>query len=321
MKRAWLIVGLAVLGFGTLPVEGRAQLAFDCSYTVSPVLDFGAGTGLPTAQVDAVATVQVTCASLLNLARLRVCLSIPEGTGGLSVADRRMVLADRSIGYQLYRDSGRSVVWGTFGDALPVDFSFSVLNLPQSRTLTVYGRLPSGQSGQTVGDYASSLTPIVARRQSYPLLFGSAPSCSGVTGDPETLDPIEVEYAVEPSCSVTAQPLDFGTVAGVLVARTATSNLSVTCTEGGAWSIGLDGGTTTGDVMDRRMELGPGETLSYQLYRDAGHTLPWGTLPAVRVDGTGTGVAQSVPLYGLVPAQGLRPIGTYSDRVTVTVYY
>lgn len=303
------------------PSEARGQLAFDCSYTVSSTLDFGATTGLPTGQVDAVATIQMTCASLLNLTRLRVCLSIPEGTGGVSVADRRMVYSDRSVGYQLYRDSGRSQVWGTYGDAVAVDFSFSILNIPQSRTITVYGRLPGGQSGQSVGEYGSTLTPIVARRQAYPLIFGSAPSCSGVSGDPETLDPMDVEYEVEPACAVSAQPLDFGAVAGVLVSRTAASNLSVTCTEGGAWSLGLDGGTTTGDVTDRQMELSPGETLSYQLYRDAAHTQLWGTVPALRVDGTGTGAAQSVPLYGLVPAQGLRPIGTYTDRVTVTVYY
>lgn len=321
MMARWLARTMMVAAALSAAGEARGQLAFDCSYSVAPTLDFGATTGLPTSQVDATATIQVTCASLLSLARLRVCLSIPAGTGGLTVADRRMVLSDRSVAYQLYRDSGRSQQWGTYGDAVAVDFTFSLLNIPQMRTVTVYGRVPAGQSGQLVGEYGSTLTPIVARRQSYSLLFGSAPSCSGVSGDPETLDPMEAEFEVEPSCAVSTQPLDFGAVAGVLVARTATSNLSVTCTEGGAYSVGLDGGITTGDVMDRRMELGPGQTLSYQIYRDPARTQLWGSTPALRVEGTGSGLAQSIPLYGLVPAQGLQPVGSYTDRVTVTVYY
>lgn len=313
MKRIlpWLV---AATGLFLGAEETRAQ----CSYTVSPILDFGTVTGLPTPQVDVAATISVTCSSLLQVNR-RVCLSIPEGTGGITVADRRMVMGGHSVQYQLYMDPGRTAVWGALGEAAPpLAIDFPLLIGSQTEVATVYGRVFGGQTGQAVGTYQSDLTPIVARWEDFAL---SAPSCQDVASNASTLSTLPARLTIDTSCTVDANPLDFGSVSD-LDGNAASSNLSVTCTLDGPYTVALDGGSVSGDVNDRRMQRASGpETIDYQLYRDSGHTELWGDTPGSVVAGTGTGNAQSIPIFGLVPPQGLAPPGTYQDVITVTVTF
>jgi len=62
-----------------------------------------------------------------------------------------------------------------------------------------------------------------------------------------------------------------------------------------------------------------GGALEYSLYTDSNRTNPWSGTTAV--SGTGTGAAQSIPLYGRVPAAVGAVLGTYSDSVQITVSY
>ena len=60
----------------------------------------------------------------------------------------------------------------------------------------------------------------------------------------------------------------------------------------------------------------------YALYQDSGRTQNWGNNIGVdTVAGTGTGSAQSIPVYGRVRPQTTPTIGNYSDSVLVTVTY
>lgn len=289
-----------------------------CSYSVSPIIDFGAITGLPTPQVDAITNIAVTCSSLLSVNH-RVCLSIPAGTGGISIADRRMVSGGHFVQYQLFTNAARTTIWGEMGGSSPpraVDFPLLVGQ--RTEIATIFGRVFAGQTGKAVGVYQSNLTPIVARGQGYLL---TPPGCQSVTGSAATLPTLPAQFSINTACTVTANPLNFGTVTG-MTGHSATSNLSVTCTLDGAYTIALDGGAVTGDVNDRRMQLGPGpETVEYQLYQDAGHAQVWGGTPGTVVGGIGTGVPQSVPVFGLVPPQGPKPPGVYQDTITVTVTF
>ena len=61
--------------------------------------------------------------------------------------------------------------------------------------------------------------------------------------------------------------------------------------------------------------------LTYGLYKDASHAQPWGSTTGQTVAGTGTGSAQNVTVYGLIPIQTSPPIGTYQDYVIVTITY
>lgn len=308
------ILCCTILALGLLPGDARAQ---GCTFTVSPFMEFGTVAGASTPQINVTATISVTCSALISVNR-RVCVSLPAGSGGLSIADRRMAGPSANfVQYQLYRDAGRTTVWGALGGsspAVPVDF----LLLIGSRTITVtiYGRVFAGQTGKAVGTYLSNLTP-QARWQDYIL----TPSCQSVTSNLSNLPTLTTGLTIAPACTITANALSFGTVTAIM-SRTATSNLSVTCTQGRAYSIALNGGSVTGNVNGRQMRLGSGpNTIGYQLYRNSARTLIWGNTSGNLVTGTGTGSAQSVPVYGAVPAQGPKPPGVYQDTITATITF
>lgn len=313
----WMLGG-GCLMWALVPQAAEGQTS--CNFTVSPLMNYGTVVGLPTPQIDVTATIEVTCTNLLSgIVNHRVCLSLPAGTGGTSIADRRMTTSGgHFVQYQLYTNSTRTNVWGAMGDGTPrtVDFTNLSVGVPQTQTVTIYGRLFGAQTGKAVGLYESDLAPVV-RRQDYLLIF--PPSCQNVTANQSTLSTLTAQLTIDTSCTVDANPLDFGTV-NALDGHTATSNLSVACTLNGPYSVALDGGSVSGDVGDRRMQLGP-NAIAYQLYRDSGHTQLWGNTPGTVVEDVGTGSPQSIPIYGLVPTQAGVPQGTYQDVVTVTVTF
>jgi spore coat protein U-like protein len=126
-----------------------------------------------------------------------------------------------------------------------------------------------------------------------------------------------VTATVATVCSVTATDLAFGAYANVVVA--ATSTVSVTCTSGGAYTVGLSDGANFSTT--RRMKNAGTDYLGYELYKEVGHTNRWGNSGGELVSGTGSGAAQDLTVYGNLPgAQGLIA-GSYTDTITVTVTY
>jgi spore coat protein U-like protein len=126
------------------------------------------------------------------------------------------------------------------------------------------------------------------------------------------------------NCAVSASDLAFGNYsASSATPVTATTSLSVTCTANLAYSVALDGGTTTGQVDARAMTDGNSHQLTYGLYTTGSYSTLWGdgTGSSAAVPGTGTGTAQSLTVYGRIPAAQYVAAGSYADRVTVTVSY
>lgn len=94
----------------------------------------------------------------------------------------------------------------------------------------------------------------------------------------------------------------------------------VTCTQGapGVW-IGLNLGANP-DETTRRMADGE-NSLVYELYRETGRSTVWGNTSetGVALDEP-TGVAQTVTVYGRIPAGQNVVYGSgYTDTITVTV--
>lgn len=311
-----LLAALILLVLGAPRAEGQV-----CTFTVAE-MSFGGESSLPTSQIDATSTITVTCQATIDPGDLRVCLSLPAGSGGNTVLDRRLVNMDRDIQYQLYTGPSRIVAWGEYqgaGTMVVVDFVGLSVGIPVTQIVTVYGRLMGGQSDLRAGLYQSTLNPTARWERG---VLGTLPDCAGVSENETTLPPLNVRFQLEPSCTVAVNPLDFGNVTDLTAGRAATTNLAVTCTLGTPYNVALDGGTVTGDPLDRKMQrVGGTATIGYQLFQDHTRTQPWGNTPGSVLEGIGSGAVQSISIHGWIPAHSVTAIGTYQDLVTVTVEY
>ena len=138
-----------------------------------------------------------------------------------------------------------------------------------------------------------------------------------------------VSLTVSSDCSISANPLPFGTATSALAttAITHNTNLSVTCSTGTTYTLALDKGTTTGSTISSRLLAGTGsnsQTVQFQLYSDSGLGTVFGdgtTGNGSTVPGTGTGSAVSVPIYGQVPAQPIPLADNYTSTEIATITF
>jgi spore coat protein U-like protein len=130
-----------------------------------------------------------------------------------------------------------------------------------------------------------------------------------------------VTSTVQSSCLISGSSLGFGTYSGSAISMTTT--LSVTCTNGTTYNVGLNPGTGTGATVTNRGMTGPGSAwLGYALYQDSGHTTNWGQTVGTDTEaGTGNGSAQTITVYGQLAASQYVTPGSYSDTITATVTY
>ena len=135
-------------------------------------------------------------------------------------------------------------------------------------------------------------------------------------------DTFQVKANVVEACTITAgNTLDFGTYTGVAITKSTT--ISVTCTKGGTYNIGLNGGSTTNGTDQQRLLAGPGTaTLQYNLYTTSSLGSIWGDTAAHNlVPGTGEGSAQTITVWGNLAGSQPLTVGSYSDTITATVNY
>lgn len=171
-------------------------------------------------------------------------------------------------------------------------------------------------------------------------LLGAAGSASAVTAS----NTFTVSVTVNKTCSVAATSLGFGNYTPGVASVTAISTVSVNCTKGTTYTVGLDKGTTAGGTVAQRLMVQSGgtSTLQYNLCTTAavpatglcnGATL-WGdgTTGTITQSGTGTGMGvgnvQSLTVYGGLPDNAVNQAAAvngvsngYSDVVTVNVNY
>lgn len=160
------------------------------------------------------------------------------------------------------------------------------------------------------------------------LLAAAAFSASAATYNNGTATAtFTVSLTLQANCSITANPLNFGTSGVLSAAINQQTTLAVTCTNTTPYNVGLDAGGVTGSTIASRLMAGTatgntGTTVAYQLYQDAGHSTVWGNTQGTdTVAGTGTGAAQSLTVHGQVPSQATPRPDTYQSTVTATVYF
>lgn len=130
------------------------------------------------------------------------------------------------------------------------------------------------------------------------------------------------------NCQLTVTPLVFGLYTPAQVSPLdAVADISVRCVaQPGSYTVTIGPGQS-GDQLARSMIAGPGEFLSYGLYRDAARTQIWGdgTPPTFTVIGTrlsqGPPTVTVHPLYGRIYANQYPDPGSYTDNLLVTVLF
>lgn len=233
---------LLLLAIAAFCFSWQKAAAQSCSFSVSNV-DFGLVDTLSGGQVNTTATINATCSGL-TLSRILICPNLAAGSGGATAAARQMVSGGSVLNYQLYSDPGRSTIWGSYLWAFAARPPSLALTLGVlgggTANYTIYAAVPGGQTTVDAGTHLSSFAGADVEFRYRYSLGNDCSVISGSVGRPS----FNVTATVASNCLVTTQDVDFGTQ-GVLDANVdATGQVSVTCTPGNSYSVGLDGGTS-----------------------------------------------------------------------------
>jgi spore coat protein U-like protein len=157
-QRALLAAGLiaatsAFAATTTTTFQVTANVAAQCNVSAAN-LAFGAVDPLG-GNVDQSTTVTVKCTK--NSA---YTVGLNAGaTAGATIAQRLMANGADTMQYNLYTDAGRATVWGNTA-AAPAWVSGTGAGLGTAQVLTVYGRVPTGQTNLAVGSYTETAVTV-----------------------------------------------------------------------------------------------------------------------------------------------------------------
>jgi len=131
---------------------------------------------------------------------------------------------------------------------------------------------------------------------------------------------IDVTATVQPSCTIFANDLLFEiTNFNKKNSYIGKTTLSLLCTKGTSFSIGLDKGSAPGATIINSKMKNRASYLNYSLYRDNGNNLVWGNSQGNTLTGIATGERQTFTLYAKIPAGQISAPGKYLDSINVVV--
>lgn len=308
---------LPALAFSLIGVvlPGKVNAGSPTCTASTTSIAFGSVDVIAGAAVDTTATVTVTCSGGSGNGQ-RLCISI--GSGATFTGSTRQLLGPNSarLNYELYEDAARTIPWGSWQTGW--NSSGFQTDVAQSSTTAtvVYARLFGSQQTALAGSYSSAFTanPYIQ--------YDDKGALSCPTGNKAVSNSTTATATVVTSCTVSVTNLSFGT-AGLLTSNIdATSSVAPQCTNGLPYTVSLDGGLTGANDPTQRKMTRTSEQVTYGLYLNAARSLPWGsTVGTNTASQTGTGLTQSIVVYGRIPPQTGRSPGTYTDSVVVTVIY
>jgi spore coat protein U-like protein len=125
------------------------------------------------------------------------------------------------------------------------------------------------------------------------------------------------------TCSVSATALNFGSITFLQTSNVlSASTIDVTCSSAGVpLSVGLSDAGTVGSTGTGLLKNATGASIVFNLYQDAGRTMPWGQNAGKNLSTTSPAHAT---VYGSIPcSQGghVFAAGSYSDAVQVSVTF
>lgn len=286
---------LMIVAFFLLTGAVKPAVAASCSAYASGIV-FGNYSG---STVDVTATITVSCDTVGTAYQI----GLNAGNAPGATLTNRMMFGGNggtnTLGYQLFSNASHTINWGNTSGTGWVTGTGGAASVPQQ--YTIYAQMPANENSPQ-GSYTDTITASIT---------GSFPTATAQ---------FSVTATFASSCTITANPLNFGTYTGTLISSTST--IAVTCANGSAYNVGLNAGTAAGATVTTRQMLNGSKTLNYSLFSDSGRTKNWGnTVGTDTVAGTGSGVQQFLTVYGQIPA-GQKPVpGSYTDTITATLTY
>ena len=300
------------------PASAHAQ---SCNFTITDInfgsVNLGVG-GAPSTS----GTFTASCTGTPN-STITICPNIGDGTGGSTSGNPRLLLnGPRSVPYNLYQTSGP--IWGSY--VWPY--------APRSPTLAL--TLNGAGTGSLTQTINAQLTGVLALAPaglyqsvysgSHTLIdYGYAPTQSCTTVSTRAARaPFTISALNTNSCNISTTPMSFGTRTDLNSAQTASNQISVTCTNGVKYSLGLNNGSNGGTSPSNRFmaNAASSQKIIYGIYQNSSLTQQWGSTAGTDVvSGTATGLTQVYNAYGQIPVQ-LTPLGgSYADTVVITLTY
>jgi spore coat protein U-like protein len=291
---------------------GGAQ-AQTCTVSMTNVA-FGTVNVLPGTAVNTTATITVTCSG--GSGNQRVCISIGCGSA-CDATSREMTSGSNTARYDLYSNSARTTLWGSWHTGYDSAGVQMTVSHNSSNTHTVYGRFLASQQTDVAGAYTATFTtdPFITYVNST-----GAPACP--TGTLTASGSASVTATVSSNCTIASTSISFGSQGVLNSNKDAQGTLSIQCTSGLPYAVSLNGGTSGAtDPTQRKMKLTT-SSIVYGLYQDAARSQPWGSTSGVNTaSGTGTGLTQTLTVYGRVAPQTTPKAGSYSDTIIATITY
>lgn len=233
------------------------------------------------------------------------------------------------IQYTLYADNTTS---HPITRGQPFDFArngildaLGILGNVVPATIPVYVRTLTG-SNVAAGNYSETFT--VFWNWDYCYGIGVGGLCIGrqtLTGSTT----MTVTLTVTADCQITTPAINFGTAPVVSGFSAVSQSVSLNCTKGSAYTVGLNDGLYVSGGR-RRMRSPANNYLAYDIFKSAG-TVRWGSLTSARRSssdadinpGNGTGTGSQVFNYNarVYTDQATPPAGAYQDSVILDVAF
>jgi len=300
MKRAALLI--AVLLFS------RVARAGNCNFSTAPsTLDFGTYQPFSSTPLQQLMSFTVNCVPPET-----VTVQFSTGTSG-SYNPRQMAFGADRLSYNIYRNAGRTEILGN-GSGGTFTLSKTMTVGDRDLVVNVYGQIPISQN-------VPASSPSLYIDQITVTIIWSG----GSKSDTRTF---QVQATVDPECIVATAPLAFGSYdpvsANAVTPLDAVGTVNVFCTPGTTATVLLDVGSHASGST--RQMLGPSANLlQYEIYRNAGRTLIWGSTVPTANSGTSASISIAInggfTAYGRIPAGQDVIFGGYTDSVLVTVNY
>ncbi|MFJ4153248.1 spore coat protein U domain-containing protein [Pseudomonas sp. NPDC089752] len=233
------------------------------------------------------------------------------------------------IGYTLYADNSTSY---PITRGVAFDFArngildlLGLLNGTTPKAVPLYLRTQIG-SNVAAGVYQETLT--VAWSWNYCSGIGIGAICLGrdIGSGSQSLT---VTLTVSNDCQITTPNINFGSAPVVAGFGTVSQSVSLSCTKGSNYTVGLDDGQNVSGGR-RRMKSAANNYLAYDIFKSAG-AVRWGSVSSARRSssdadvnpGAGTGTGSQVFNYNakVYTDQATPPATTYTDNVILDVQF